>query len=337
MAAGPELVLRQAGPDDGPAIRALLAETYDDNPKTDPAVMQWQYWDNPFGQALVWVWVEEGAVVSHSARLPVDGLMRGRPVRFGIGVDAATARTHRQRGLYEQLRRALHEACCREGVIATLLLLGDVSDVPRVDPAAGVPLRFFVYPLDPAWVAERFRIPRALVGSLLRMRRRPTAGGAEVPSPPEGLDDLWNRVGSRSPCSVAKGSVWWRWRYESHPTVRHRYFEVRSGTKLVGAAATTARRSGGGTFVYVLELLTDGDDAASALLRSIIDASEGASAVTFLAPPRSPSSLAARAAGLRPLRRLAGRHALGVWDTCADRPGFTEEPWSFTWGEADYL
>jgi GNAT acetyltransferase-like protein len=332
------LQLRRATPDDGPAIRQLLSTVYEHNAKADPEVMRWQYWDNPFGQAVSWIWTDGGNVVSHSARLPVEALVGGKKVRCGIGVDAATSPDYRRRGLYERLRSALHEDCCRQEIVATLLLLGPQSTVPRIEVRAGIPLLMFVLPLDADWISDQLRIPRIAARTASRLFRPPkTRGGREVESPPDGLDELWSELSGAFPSSIIKGSAWWRWRYEQHPRVRHRFFEVRDG-RLVGAAVTLDRPTAHGRVVYILDLLASSADTARALVRSALDSADGASALALLAPGGSPPAQWARAAGLRkvPRRLASSTHTLGVWDTCTDAPS-ASAPWSFTWGDADYL
>jgi hypothetical protein len=333
------LQLRRATPDDGPAIRELLSAVYAHNSKVDTDVMRWQYWDNPFGQAVSWIWTDAGKVVSHSARIPVEALVGGKRVRCGIGVDAATSPDYRRRGLYERLRSALHDDCCRQEIVASLLLLGPESMVPRIDVRAGLPLSMFILPLDANSISDQLRIPRAVGRAASYVFRPPsTGGGREVDGPPDGLDELWSELAETFPYSIIKGSAWWRWRYDQHPRARHRFFEVRKG-RLAGAAATIDRPTEHGRVIYILELLASSPDAARALVRCVVDSADGASALALLAPGDSPPARAARAARLHrvPRRLASSTHALGVWNTCTDTPDGASAPWSFTWGDADYL
>ena len=332
------LRLRPAEPSDGPAISRLLAATFPNNPKVKSDVLRWQYWENPAGPAVSWVWEDAGEVISHSARLPVNATFDGEPALCGLAIDGATALTHRRRGLYERLRRALHEDCCARGMRATLLFLGPESMVPRIDVRTSVPLRVFVLPLDGAWLSSRLHLPR-FVGRRLVRSIRSAGRGTETAAPPEGLDELWSDLAERFPYSVVKDGQWWSWRYAASPSFDYRFFEVRSGGRLRGAAVTTRRTVWGGGFVLILELLARTDDDARALVKAITHASPDASALALLATPNSlPANLAADAGLRRVPRWFESRpNALGIWNPCADRSDFTKAPWSATWGEADFL
>src|SRR2546425_10920958 len=100
-----DLVLRAAGPDDDEGIRALFVSSFPDSPKVDPDFLRWQYWDNPFSETRSWVWEDGGEIVSHYAGLPVPAVVRSHAAVAAIGVDAATAPSHRGRGLFESLAR----------------------------------------------------------------------------------------------------------------------------------------------------------------------------------------------------------------------------------------
>lgn len=62
----------------------MLAGATRANPKVDPDVMRWQYFENPFGSAVGWVWEDDGEVVCH---LP------GSPSRCSLGDGRAAARS----------------------------------------------------------------------------------------------------------------------------------------------------------------------------------------------------------------------------------------------------
>lgn len=318
----------------------LLRDTFPGSVKGDD-VIRWQYRENPFGETLAYAWEADGEIVCHSARLPVPATIDGRPVMCAYGVDAATATVYRRRGLYEQLRAALHDECCRRGIVATLLFLGEPSQaVPRVDVRRGVPLRIHVLALDAGWLGDLVRLPREIVRRLVRLPHEETAvRAAETKSVPHGIDELWSLVGHRQLISVVKDERWWRWRFAASPRYSYRYFEVRERDRLTGAAVTTSRPVAGRNVVHVLELLSRTDDDARTLVGTIARSAGDAGAVAFLATAGSHASRTARAAGLRlvPRRLERSPHWLGVWDTCANAPSSASRVWSATWADADYL
>src|SRR5207302_1847546 len=79
-------------------------------------ILRWQYWDNPFAAPVSWVWQDGGRIVAHYCGMPVPILFAGRAAVGAVGVDAATAPSHRGQGLFERLARAGYDDGGRHGV-----------------------------------------------------------------------------------------------------------------------------------------------------------------------------------------------------------------------------
>jgi GNAT superfamily N-acetyltransferase len=193
--------VRAAGREDAQGIRELLATSFSGNAKARAEVMDWQYWDNPFGAARAWVAEAEGRIVAHYAGICLPGVLEGRRVTLGMGVDAATDPGWRGLGLFEQLARAVYLDCGQAGMPVTYCL-PNPNSLRGFQKAGGRDVgraRVLVAALDDGWLAERFHLPRPVAGALSRMVfRRPRRGEAQVVNrPPEGLDHLWQVVGPR--------------------------------------------------------------------------------------------------------------------------------------------
>jgi predicted N-acetyltransferase YhbS len=337
-----EPVLRAAGPADDEGIRGLFAACFPDSPKADAAVLAWQYWDNPFAPVRSWVWEDDGEIVSHYAGLPVPLQLGDERGVAAIGVDAATAPSHRGKGLFEAIARAVYDDCGRHGMPVTLCF-PNPNSLRGFVKAGGAPvgqLRTFVAPLDDEWVARRFKVPRAVAGAVRRVAFPSHArnGASEVFAPPPDVDDLWAATGGTAH-GIARDAAWWRWRYEQHPHGLYRYFEARRHGRLVAAAATTVRDDFGGRFVYLLELLAEDRDAGRAVVGAVAAAAGDASGVAFATLDGTAPARTARAAGLRPLpRRLEPKPLhFGIADNCGDRADLVTVSWSLAWGDLDHL
>ena len=335
------MVLRAAGPEDDDGIRSLFGECFPDSPKARSDVMAWQYWSNPFAPPVSWVHEDEGRIVSHYAGMPVPIVLDGADAVGAVGIDAATAPSHRGRGLFESLARAVYEDGGRREMPVTLCY-PNANSLRGFVKAGGHPvgeLRTFVLPIDDAWVARRFRVPRpaarALRSALFR-RARP-GSASRVDAPPEGLDDLWSRTAARF--GIRRDAAWWRWRYLGHPDRPYRLYEVRRDGALAGAAATLVREDFGGRFVYLLELAALDGDAARSLVGAVVDDHDGESGVATVGLDGSPLARAATSGGLRALPRRFAPKALhfGVADNAGTRPDLARAPWSVAWGDLDHL
>ncbi|MGH8901991.1 MAG: GNAT family N-acetyltransferase [Egibacteraceae bacterium] len=335
-----DLVLRAGEPEDTERICALLGAVFPDNPKARPEVYRWQYWDNPFGAPSVWVWDDAGELVGHGGLFPVPGLLDGRRVLLGHAADAATAASHRGRGLYGRLNRLRYDAAADRAIAVTMSLPN-----PEAWPgSAGAGLTqvgrvgAWVRPVDNAWLAERLRIP-VMAAAALRRAAFPSwrAGrsGELVPELPGGLDDLWDRNRHWSPCGISRDEAWWRWRYTAHPDAPYAYAVLRRSGRLAAAAATRVVDR----LLYVMDLLADDEDTATGVLRAAVDEAGAVAGIVVIALPGTRLAHLAAAAGLRRLpRQLEPRPMLlGVVAGTVHDGDLALRPWTVSWGDHDHV
>lgn len=342
---GPGIRLRAAGPEDGEAIGAVMAGSFAGNPKAEADVQAWQYWDNPFGRPCSWVAESGGRVVAHYAGVALPGVVDGRAVTLALGVDAATDPDFRGLGLFEQLARAVYAGSGQAGMPVTYCL-PNPNSLRGFRKAGGEDVgraRVLVAPLDPAWLARRFRAP-VVAGRAARVAFRlgSGAGAGMVADPPAGLDELWASVAPRFGNGVARGAAWWEWRYARRPGGRYVMAEARRSGRLVGAAAAVCRDDLGGRFLCLLELVAEDRRAARALVGRMASAAAGplgAAGLACTALAGTPVYRAARAGGLLPLpARLEPQPMhVGLVDNRASLPGLARRRWTLSWGDLDHL
>ena len=301
--------------------------------------MQWQYWDNPYGPADSLAWVENGVVVCHCASLPVP-IRTKRHARLGvISVDAATAPTHRGRHLYQQLLEESVRAG-RERELGICLYFETIEGPAKLWDVAKVRLEPFILPLDLKWLAQRIRLPRHLSTALRVVVRTPPAGDAcEVADVPEGLDDLWSATHAAGEWTVVKDEAWWRWRFGAHPYGVYRFFELRDGDTLRGAAVTRPRQLGDRPVEYLVELLARDDAAARALVGLIGQSTPEAVAIVARATSASPLVRWIRTAGFRRVPdRFEPKHPWVTWWPALVEFAASESiPWAITLGDSDSI
>lgn len=319
-------LLRRAQPSDTAGICALLQTVFPDNPKADPAVYAWQYWDNPFGAPMSWVCEREGRIVGHAGLFRCPGWLGDRPRILGHGADAAIAADHRGRGLFSQLAARRYADAVQHGLAATLTLPNARSR--HANERAGLVLagrvRAFLRPLTPPTSRHRARRPR----------------WEEVRAVPQGLDDLWEHdLQSRD--GIRRDAQWWRWRYEGRPGGGYRVFVVRRDDGLAAALATSVRRVRGVAFVHVMDLLARDLAAARAVLQGPVSrrVQPGTRAAVLLALPGGPTARLARRCGFLPLPRALEPQPmlLGVAAPPALAPVVAAARWRVSWADHDHV
>ena len=338
-----ELELRPAGPDDTDALCALIGRIFPDNPKADPAVLRWQFWDNPFGRAASWVMTDGDRLVCHFAVLPVPARLDGRRVTAAKPADAATDPDYRGQGLMGRTARAVFEECAERDIPVTICLpnFRARGALRKIGMAEVAPVRAYVLPLDDGWLADRFRLPRPIARAVRAtvFSRRTVAGGRQVDAPPEGLDELWRATAAQVPNGVVHDAAWWRWRYVDRPGGTYRFHEVRRDGRLVAAAVSTVRDAFGARFVHLLDLQATGAAEARAVMTAALDEPDGAVGAATIAMPDTRIARLAGACGFRRLpRRLEpNEQILGLFHNDPSLGDLTDRDWTVTWTDLDHL
>lgn len=342
------LTLRRAGRDDEADLLALNAEAFTFNPKARADIVAWQWWDNPFGETLVWVWDDGGRPVAQYVAYCVPGVLDGRPATLTCGVDAAVSPAYQGRRLFSPLSRALYDDCNAHGW--PLLAFPNAASIGGIRRAGWVEVarqRFHVLALDDAYLAERLHLPRALARAARAIAFRPgSTGGLRADSgagPPTDVDGLWAEVAPTVRYGVARHGAWWDWRYGAHPDAPYRFLEVRDGGpggRLRAASVSRVREELGGRFHCLLEFLAADAASAAALVRAIVDGALGpADGAVLEATPGSRLDHQAAAAGFRRLPvRLEPRAAyFGVVPHPELVPAPAAVQWSTAWGDLDSI
>lgn len=334
--------LRASTKGDEPAVRRLLAEVLPGNPKADERIMRWQYHDNPYGDAMGWVWEDGGRIVGCYTAVPVPFLVGGEPTRGVVSVDAATADGYRGRGLFSAIIEESERVLRERGFSCAYFFPAALSMLPHRAHALGWPFRTYVLPLNTEWFAERLPVPPGAGRTLgSAMFRRPSGDADDVGATvPDDVGTLWEQLRPRLEFGIVKDETWWRWRYGEHPLRPYRFVTIREQGRLTALGAAVDRNALGGRVVYVLELLAvTRADARRAVGALVSSASDDVDAVAMLALPGTPQARAARGAGLRPVpRRLEANPVwLAVYDIRGEQAERLSGPWAATWGDMDHL
>jgi GNAT superfamily N-acetyltransferase len=341
-----DMVLRRSGPDEDDALRALNAKAFGNNPKSRAEVTKWQWWGNPFGETLVWVWDDGGRIVGQYVAFFAPARLHGRPARLTLGVDAAIDPEYQGRRLFSPLSRALYDDCNAHDapLLAYPSLEASVRGIARAGWVQVSRQRVRVTATDPRWLAHRFHLPtpagRAAKALVFRTSSPAGLVARAVEAPPEDLDELWQAVEEHHPNGISRTAAWWRWRYHEHPEETYAYLEVRDGARLVAATAARVREEFGGRFLCLLEMLAVDERAAKALVAAVAEGALGAvDGIVLTAVPGSRLDHLAGAGGLRTVpRRLDPKPVFfGVVPHPELVPDPTALEWSTAWGDLDHI
>lgn len=339
-------LLRAATYEDDASMRALNAVAFDANPKARHDITRWQWWENPFGPTLAWVWEDDGAVVAQYVAYCLPGRVQGRPVTFSLGVDAAVAPSHQGRRLFTPLAEALYaDATARDLPLIAYPNEQSVRGIARAGWREVATLDLHLLVLDDAWLAARLHLPR-VVSTLVRRavfhppRTGPGTSVDVLDEPPGDLDACWARTADPAGSGVVRDAAWWSWRYAQHPDRPYRFLAVTSAGGLRAVAAVRTRTDLGGRFHCLLELIADDPAAAAAIVAALADGALGpADGIAVTAVRGSALAHLASSSGLRrpPHRAVPRPIHFGVVPHPQLVPDPTALDWSTSWGDLDHI
>ena len=342
------ITLRPAAEADTPAIASFLGSVQPDNPKRDPAVLRWQYWENPDGPATSWVAVTEDArIVGHHMNLSLRVLVDGQVRPMGKSGDMAVAPAVRGCGVAAGLARATYATMASRGHAHSLVSPNGqsrtaISRGGRVPSLRRLPFR--ILPIDAGWAVSQLPVPAAahvaLRGLLPRLRRRVTVAGDVREGVPPDIDELWaTAVSDGSGCRVVHDGRWWGWRFR-RPGGQYEVAHLRRGGQAVACVASMVRDTYGGPVLHVLDVLTVRPHDGASLVGHLIDRHDGdvvaAAGVGFRGTTVGDSLTRA---GLRwvPPQLHPTPTYLGFSRNAPDAEDLTDRRWTLTWADLDHL
>ncbi len=305
-------VLRRIARDEVGDACALVATCFDDDPKADPAVAAWQWWDGPGGDPATFMIRDASTAcdVAHFTVFNVPGRWDGEPVLIGKSADAATLPEARGKRLFGHLIRASTEAATETGAPVSLYAPSNPASRAALDRegfVAVAPLDAFVLPVDGQAVSRTTHLPRRLTDRLAARaaRRRLTRDRSIVVTPTTRLpDDLDALVASNAATvdGVVRDSAFWRWRV-ARPGAEYAIWRADRGGRTCGFAVVLRRAMVGVPTDCVLGW-AGGADGLAAIIAAL-HRSTDASMVAGVGIVGTPSADALAGAGLvRVPRRL---------------------------------
>ncbi len=229
---------------------------------------EWMYVGNPHGDAAVWLLIddEHNEVVGCQAFFPRRFIHEGQEIRGGAIGDLLVAPEHRALGPAVKLNRAVKGILDRE---ADLILSFPNKKAQGVQIRVGfkrvAPLERLVLPVRSARLLQRKGVPAALssvvapvVDMVLKFRQgRLGAQGAQSSDQlPEGVAELWQRIGTAHSLFGVRDEAYLTWKYEQDVDDRHHWVIVPGED---GPVAAAVYRIGDGE-LELRDVLFDGGD-----------------------------------------------------------------------------
>lgn len=307
-----EPTLREATPDDGPAVDALLASVFD--APRPPGTWSWLYRETPAGPGCSVIAEVQGRIVAHAGGLR-RALRVGRRVEPCVqSIDAATADGWRNQGLNARLRALLEQRVGSATVYGFSNRASTRGALGRQGRVALGPVPLLARPLPLA---------------------RQAHGPASVAPPGDVTGLLSHEVGW---VAVQSDLATLRWRY-GRPGGAYGAAEVRDAGRLLAWGAFALRRVWGLPVALFMDALAP-PHLLGQLHEAMLDAAarHGCRVAAALAFPGTPGRRSLARAGFLPVPAWANPEpmtlSVGRWGAAC--PALVKDPRSWSLSFADH-
>lgn len=324
----------------------LFSERYPGRTLID--FLDWKYFRNPLGDAVVGVATDGGQVVGLVAATPKRlHLDHASNAVYELG-DFLTDGRYRGRGIFSSL---IEQVCAliadRNAVLA--YVRPNENSFPILvrhcgfTEASQIDGRRFVFPSD--ILARRVAPPAAVLGHIgldraaMRWVLGPSPASIDIraidrfgPS----HDRLWEEAGQRYRIAIERGSAWLNWRYAESPTP-FLLWEARRGDRTAGYLSAFISPSSRTGHIADLFASPEDDEAGAALVGACFRAlrAKGVGSIYCWIPRgEDPSAVGRTLARACPLSNGRPLHfAVRVFDPCFK--GFPPSAWHLAMGDFD--
>lgn len=263
-----ELVVRQALPDDDPAILALLTETMAGGPTGERSAefFRWKHRENPFGASLALLAEVDGAVVGFRTLMRWRFRRGDAVLRAVRAVDTATHPAHQGRGIFTRLTRAAIAEAERDTDL--------IFNTPNANSLPGY-LKMGWTAVGTVPIAIRVVRPVAFARGFRRAGHGAPAGPPPSSTLPPAEEVLADRAAVQRLLDAAEGDprclrtdrdaayLWWR--YAQAPGLGYRVIALGDGGDLAGLALCRARRRGPLAELTLAEVIVPSGDRTAAV------------------------------------------------------------------------
>jgi hypothetical protein len=304
----------------------------------------WWFDENPGGEGIVSLAVDEGEVVGVAAMSFFKTRLNGVETRLAIPVNVATDARYRGQGVFSTMEQLNEEAAAAAGSPLTVTFPNAKSypifvrrlgwvDLPR--------LRLWARPLR--------------VGGVVRyaLRREGARGGMRTSSDEEhvmhglvvrpvdrfaaDLDALGTRAAAAYGSHFSRDAAYFNWRYLDSPR-DYRCFAAYRGDELVGVAVVGHTFKHGVSAGFLADLVAAPEEATAVralVARAVDEVKGGADALVLLPPPAPAQRRALARAGFAPSNKKL--RFIGKTLHEGARLDEASSAWHFTLGDFDFF
>jgi hypothetical protein len=264
------------------ALAEFISEEYPAGEISDERFLEWEYFSNPAGKALITIASDkQGIIASQYALIPVEFIVDGKVITGSLSLNTLTGTAFRGLGLFQKTAGETYARCAAAGIFFTIGVPNKSSFrgfTKRLNFTHAGDLTFLVKPLRPLEILRSVVVNnQEKKGKDIPVRMNEFKKDSRVspfdPQPDQALYDVFReRWKNTSPISTNRTTAYLHWRYSSNPLRNYHMFkEVENGEMHALAVVRVLNVYGMRTCV-LMEFCCLGDGKGRALLTALAGA-----------------------------------------------------------------
>ncbi|MEO8086041.1 MAG: GNAT family N-acetyltransferase [Bacteroidota bacterium] len=261
-------------------LAVFLNEEYASGEIADERFLQWEYKDNPFGNAVVTLAKDrQHTLASQYAVIPLEVVVNGKILKGSLSLNTLTAEKFRGMGLFTGAAEENYSRCTKEEILFTIgvpnrnSFPGFKNKLRFANPGN---LNFLIKPLHPIRMIKSFLIKngekkgeelRVIINESGMVKKsisffNPVAD-AEI------YESFWTGWKKKNSIAINRTVDYMSWRYFKNPMRNYEVFKLVEKEKMKAIISTRAMNIFGMRAIVVMDLLSEDVKYASELLQAI--------------------------------------------------------------------
>lgn len=218
----------------------------------DEDYWSWLYEKNPCGQPIIVVAEDEGKIIGHYAMIMTIVNIDGKETLSGQAIDAMISKTHRGKGIFEDMVKKVNKIALDKGIILRVGFPTNSAMKTLTNESIGsvkvtnVPLFIRQYKLDSFFIAflkikplgQIVALPANMLVKFLYREKKIKAKEnyqiKEINLFDSKFDDFWEKIKGELATTTKRSSEFLNWRLSNHPKNKYITFASYLDDKVVG-------------------------------------------------------------------------------------------------------
>jgi len=241
----------------------LIFSVYGDVEIKNPKYFNWQFKNNPQGQAIISLCCEEeqeDLIIGQEPIIPSILNIDKKCVKASISLNSIVHSNYRRRGIFSKLLSSLPDLAMKKGICCVYTIPNSISHNAFLKEGwkeiARLPL--LVRILNPSkYFNNNLKIFFRPIDFFYKIKIKEQLGIEEYKGNFREFDHLTSKLPKRIQVSQNRNHNYLQWRYNDHPTRKYNTYIIRKESEIIGYIITRETKFNGKPIGVILDFVTD--------------------------------------------------------------------------------